>query len=55
MDECMLLSSTKDVQPVGSIDDTRFRVGEGSVARDLKRAFAELVSDRLKSRPDLLV
>lgn len=33
MDECMLLSSTKDVQPVVRIDDFRFSVGDGTASR----------------------
>ena len=55
MDECMLLSSTKDVQPVGAVDGLRFRVAEGSRTRDLKRAFADYVNHRLQVRPDLSV
>ena len=41
MEECFLTSSTKDIQPVGAIDDHRFPVGEGTATRRLKQAFAE--------------
>jgi branched-chain amino acid aminotransferase len=41
MDECFLLSTTKDIQPVAAIDERRFRVGPGSVAERLKGAFAD--------------
>jgi branched-chain amino acid aminotransferase len=41
MDECFLLSSTKDVQPVAAIDSHRFRVGRDTVAMKLKAAFAD--------------
>ena len=43
MQECFLLSTTKDVSPVGAIDDTSFSVGETSVAMRLKAAFASHV------------
>lgn len=39
MDECFLLSTTKDVQPVSTIDDLSYRVGEGTLTARLKRAF----------------
>ena len=55
MEECMLLSTTKDVQPVGGIDEIPFRVGEGTRARELKQVFAQFVAERLATRPDLLV
>jgi branched-chain amino acid aminotransferase len=42
-DECMLLSSTKDVQPVGCIDQQTYQVGAGSRTRQLKQAFADYV------------
>jgi branched-subunit amino acid aminotransferase/4-amino-4-deoxychorismate lyase len=41
MDECFLLSSTKDLQPVVSIDRQKFKVGPRSLTLQLKRAFAE--------------
>lgn len=39
MDECFLLSTTKDIQPVGNIDDITYRVGEGTCTARLKHAF----------------
>ena len=41
MDECFLLSTTKDIVPVGRIDDRRFKVGSDTVTARLKAAFAE--------------
>jgi branched-subunit amino acid aminotransferase/4-amino-4-deoxychorismate lyase len=41
MDECMLLSTTRDVVPVAAIDEARFAVGPATVAARLKAAFAE--------------
>ncbi len=38
-DEAMLLSSTKDIQPVGSIDDTHYRVDSNSRLWRLKTCF----------------
>lgn len=40
MQECFLLSTTKDVVPVAQIDGLRFRVGLDTVTRRLKSAFA---------------
>ncbi|RRK01309.1 aminotransferase class IV [Opitutaceae bacterium TAV4] len=40
MDECCLLSTTKDLQPVGSIDSHRFKTGPDTVTRHVKAAFA---------------
>lgn len=39
MDECFLLSSTKDVTPVGFIDQHAYTVGEGTVSARLKQEF----------------
>jgi branched-subunit amino acid aminotransferase/4-amino-4-deoxychorismate lyase len=41
MQECFLLSTTKDVVPVAAIDGVKFRVGTDTVARQLKAAFAD--------------
>jgi len=38
-DECFLASTTKDIVPVGAIDNHRFEVGKESVTRRLKAAF----------------
>ncbi len=51
--ECFLLSTTKDITPVGAIDDHRFRVGDDSVTMRLKRAFANYVGDYAKKHPEL--
>ncbi len=55
MDEAMLLSSTKDIQPVGRIDDVLFRVGEGTHSRALKTAFNAYAIEHLGDRADLAV
>ena len=54
-DEAMLLSSTKDVQPVGRIDDLTFSVGEGTVSRKLKQAFERMARDYADAHPELAV
>lgn len=41
MQECFLLSTTKDVVPVAQIDGVTFKVGTDTVARRLKAAFAK--------------
>lgn len=39
MDEAFLLSTTKDIQPVGRIDDVTYAVGEATLTARLKQAF----------------
>jgi branched-chain amino acid aminotransferase len=41
MDECFLLSTTKDVSAVATIDAVRFKVGDDTITMRLKRAFAD--------------
>lgn len=53
MRECFLLSSTKDVTPVGSIDDLKFDVGPDTVAAKLKAAFAETMRESAEAHPEL--
>lgn len=51
MDECFLLSSTKDVTPVSVIDETRFKVGSDTLTLRLKGAFADYVRDYAAAHP----
>jgi branched-chain amino acid aminotransferase len=53
MDECFLLSTTKDIVPVGEIDGVRFKVGKDSVAMRLKAAFAESARAYATAHPEL--
>ncbi len=46
MDEAFLLSSTKDLQPVGSIDAAAYRTGPDTVTRRVKAAFAEYAREQ---------
>ncbi len=46
MDEAFLLSSTKDVQPVGSIDSWSYRVGPETVTRRVRAAFADYAREQ---------
>jgi branched-chain amino acid aminotransferase len=55
MDECFLLSSTKDLTPVAAIDDTRFAVGPGTVTARLKSAFGDFARAYAAGRPELKV
>ncbi|MFH1499922.1 MAG: aminotransferase class IV [Verrucomicrobiota bacterium] len=45
IDECCLLSTTKDLQPVARIDGHGFRTGPDTVTRRLKAAFADHAAD----------
>jgi len=55
MEECFLVSTTKDVVPVRSIDDIAFKVGPESVASRLKDAFARAARDYASAHPELSV
>jgi branched-chain amino acid aminotransferase len=53
MQECFLLSTTKDIVPVGEIDGIAFAVGPDSVGSRLKAAFARAARDYATAHPEL--
>jgi branched-chain amino acid aminotransferase len=53
MEECFLLSTTKDVVPVGEIDGIKFRLSSGGVASRLKEAFGKAASAYAAAHPEL--
>jgi branched-chain amino acid aminotransferase len=53
MQECMLLSTTKDVTPVAAIDGFSFGVGPDTVTARLKAAFGEFVRAHTVANPGL--
>jgi branched-chain amino acid aminotransferase len=53
MDECMLLSTTKDIVPVSAIDTASFAVGPGTVSSRLKAAFAAAAREHADRHPEL--
>jgi branched-chain amino acid aminotransferase len=53
MDECFLLSTTKDIVPVCAIDGIAFKVGPRTVASRLKSAFARAARDYAAAHPEL--
>lgn len=55
MDECFLLSTTKDVQPVRAVDAVTFRTGETTTAMRLKRGFADYAAVNALVHPERLV
>jgi branched-chain amino acid aminotransferase len=55
MSECFLLSSTKDITPVGAIDDLKFKVGPDTVSARLKAAFAHYAQESAVAHPELKV
>lgn len=55
MSECFLLASTKDITPVGAIDDLRFTVGPDTVTAKLKAAFAAYARESASAHPELKV
>lgn len=54
-DEAMLLSTTKDIQPVGRINGHPYRVGEDATLWRLKTAFEAHASDSLTDHPEYSV
>ncbi len=55
LQECLLLSTTKDLAPVAAIDDATFAVGPGTVGARLKAAFAEAAVRHAAAHPELAV
>jgi branched-subunit amino acid aminotransferase/4-amino-4-deoxychorismate lyase len=53
MDECFLLSTTKDIVPVGEIDGTKFKLGPDTLASRLKSAFATSARAYASAHPEL--
>ena len=53
MDECFLMSTTKDLVPVCEIDGIKFTVGQNSATRRLKAAFANAALAYATSHPEL--
>jgi branched-chain amino acid aminotransferase len=54
MEECFLLSTTKDVVPVGAIDQVAFKVSSDTLASRLKGAFAKFARDYAGAHPELV-
>lgn len=52
MEECFLMSTTRDVAPVGAIDLRRFKVAPDSRTMRLKTAFADYVSRYVAAHPN---
>lgn len=53
MQECFMLSTTRDISPVGRIDGHTFRVGPDTVTMRLKAAFADYVRAYVEQHPEL--
>ncbi|MEO7599233.1 MAG: aminotransferase class IV [Opitutus sp.] len=53
MEECFLLSTTKDVTPVAAIDAHLFKVGDGTATSRLKVAFTRYTHAYVKAHPEL--
>ena len=55
MDECLLLATTRDLQPVRAIDSVNYRTGEGTVGSRLKQAFGDYAARSAREHPELAV
>lgn len=53
MQECFMLSTTRDISPVGRIDGQIFQVGPDTVTMRLKAAFADYVRTYVEQHPEL--
>ncbi|MDE2020826.1 MAG: aminotransferase class IV [Patescibacteria group bacterium] len=53
MDECFLLSTTKDLSAVATIDNASFKVGNNTVFAQLKRAFGHYTHTYAQAHPEL--
>jgi branched-chain amino acid aminotransferase len=53
MNECFLMSTTKDVVPVGEIDGVRFRLGAESVTLRIKKAFGKAAREYAAAHREL--
>lgn len=53
LQECFLLSTTKDITPVAAIDAQRFSVGESTTTARLKAAFADFTQRYAARHPEL--
>jgi branched-subunit amino acid aminotransferase/4-amino-4-deoxychorismate lyase len=53
MDECFLMSTTRDLVPVGEVDGVRFTVGPDTVTARLKAAFAAAAGAYSAAHPEL--
>jgi len=50
-DECFLMATTRDIAPVGRIDEHPFGVGAGTVTMRLKAAFSDYVARYVAAHP----
>ena len=51
MDECFLMSTTRDIVPVGAIDGCRFSIGPETVTSRLKEAFSDYTRTYMADHP----
>ncbi len=53
--ECFITSTTKEIAPVGSIDDVSFAVGPGSVTEKVRATFDQSVREYFAAHADLKI
>ena len=52
MSECFLLSTTRDLTPVGTIDDLQFKIGPDTITARLKKAFTAYARESAAAYPE---
>ena len=55
MEECFIMSTTRDVAPVGYIDDHAYRVSPDTQSMKLKAAFADYVADYIAANQQQVI
>jgi|UniRef100_UPI00404B19A1 branched-chain amino acid aminotransferase len=55
MDECFIMSTTRDIAPVGMIDKHPYRVDAETITMRLKTAFASYVADYVATHAELKI
>jgi len=55
LEECFLMSTTRDISPVARIDGTPFRVASDSITARLKAAFADFARAYATAHPELKI
>lgn len=53
--ESFISSTTKEIMPVSSIDETRYATGENTVTEKLQKAFAQVVQEHVRKHPEFRI
>jgi branched-chain amino acid aminotransferase len=54
-DECFMTSTTKEIAPVASIDDVKFKVGKGTLTSRIRKMFTDYVKQHNEQRVEMRI